>query len=330
MKKIFLVVLILFTHWVPVSAESYIVIGADDHEVIMAKDEHEIESIASITKIMTAYLALEYGDFTDTWLVGEEVLQADGSRIYVELGQQVSMRSLLYGLMLKSGNDAALIIAKRVSGSVEKFVALMNKKAKEIGMINTEFHNPHGLDVNMEGNYSTPYDMALLMQEALKNEMFCEIIKTMDYTSEWGAKWHNSNKLLESFPFCIGGKTGYTSKAGRTLVTAAKKDGATYIIVTFNLQDNVEFHHETYLQVMNERTVVTLLEPQVIEIDNYTIVIDHPFTVVATEDEIEAGEMSVYLNKSKKEYIVQWSYMEHQKVEVYKATKKFCLWRWCF
>lgn len=331
MKKLLCCFFLLLMQFDSILAENYIIVNVNDDQIIDAKDEHEVRSIASITKIMTCLIALEYGDFNDVFLVGDEVNSASGSSIYLEKNQQVSMRSLLYGLMLKSGNDAALVIAKKVAGSVEQFVELMNKKAEEIGMVNTVFHNPHGLDVDEKGNYSTAYDMSLLMKEALKNPMFQEIISTQNYTSEWGARWHNSNKLLEDFPFCIGGKTGYTSKAGRTLVTAAQKDGAQYIIVTLNMQERFEFHQAQYQTIMSERENTTLIEADTLEIGNYEVVIDEPFQVVATKEELEQGELLTSLDKEKKEYVVQWYSGNHQKMKIYKAKRKrFCFWRWCF
>lgn len=331
MKKLLCCLLLLFLQMDTIFAENYIIVNVNDDQIIDAKDEHEVRSIASITKIMTCLIALEYGDFNELFTVGDEVEAASGSSIYLKNHQQVSMRSLLYGLMLKSGNDAAIVIAKKVGGSVEKFVDLMNEKAEEIGMVNTVFHNPHGLDVDEQGNYSTAYDMALLMKEAIKNPMFLEIVSTQNYTSEWGARWHNSNKLLETFPFCIGGKTGYTFKAGRTLVTAAQKDGAQYIIVTLNMQERFEFHQAQYQSIMSERENTTLLDTATFEIENYEIVIDEPFKVVATKEELEQGELLTALDKEKKEYIVQWYSGNHQKMKVYKAKRKqFCFWRWCF
>lgn len=331
MKKLLCCLLLLFLQMDTIFAENYIIVNVNDDQIIDAKDEHEVRSIASITKIMTCLIALEYGDFNELFTVGDEVEAASGSSIYLKNHQQVSMRSLLYGLMLKSGNDAAIVIAKKVGGSVEKFVDLMNEKAEEIGMVNTVFYNPHGLDVDEQGNYSTAYDMALLMKEAIKNPMFLEIVSTQNYTSEWGARWHNSNKLLETFPFCIGGKTGYTFKAGRTLVTAAQKDGAQYIIVTLNMQERFEFHQAQYQSIMSERENTTLLDTATFEIENYEIVIDEPFKVVATKEELEQGELLTALDKEKKEYIVQWYSGNHQKMKVYKAKRKqFCFWRWCF
>lgn len=331
MKKILIVCFIMNCFLTPVNAENWIIVNVNDSQVIDAKDEHDVRSIASITKIMTCLLALEKGDYTDMWIVGDEVLSAEGSLIYLEKGQQVSMRSLLYGLMLKSGNDASLVIARRVGGTVEHFVEMMNERAQEIGMKNTVFHNPHGLDVDEEGNYSTAYDMALLMSEAIQNPMFVEIVSTQDYISEWGSRWHNSNQLLSDFPFCIGGKTGYTSKAGRTLVTAARKAGAQYVIVTLDMQDRFEFHREKYEEVMNDRQVIELIPEGSFVEDGYEIIVDHPFEIVATSKEFEHGEMKTYLDKEKNEYQVSWYYQNHMKNDVYKASKqKKCFWRWCF
>ncbi len=330
MKKLMLISLLFFSSIQVIQAEPYIVVNVNDDQVIESEDAHEIRSIASITKIMTALVALEYGDFSDRWIVGEELNKAWGSMIHLELGQEVSMRSLLYGLMLKSGNDAALVIAERVAGSEQQFVELMNKKAEEIGMFNTVFNNPHGLDVHEEGNYSTVFDMALLMCEALENPMFKEIIATEYYTSEWGVKWRNSNDLLHDFAYCIGGKTGFTNKAGRTLVTAAEKEGAQYVVVTFNLQDRFSFHEEKYINVMQDRAVHVLLESQTMELEGYTITIDEPFEVVATKEELEEATLFTYLDKQNNEYIVEWYIKDHRKIAIYDAVKKRCIWGWCF
>ena len=224
MKKIAVFFLTLMLFWTPLHADgSYIVISGNDGNVLEAENEHEVRSIASISKIMTAVVALENGDYIDQWIIGDEVTNVTGSMIWIQKGQQVSMRSLLYGMMLKSGNDAAVAIAHRVGGgSVEKFIQMMNEKAAALGMKDTEFHNPNGMDVEEEGNYSTAYDMALLMQYAMTLPQFREIVATQFYTSEWGSRWKNSNKLLSNFEFCTGGKTGFTNKAGETLVTAAQ------------------------------------------------------------------------------------------------------------
>lgn len=153
--------------------------------------------------------------------------------------------------MLRSGNDAAVAIAEHVGGSVEGFVVLMNQKAAEIGMRNTEFANPHGLD-DAENHYSTAYDMALLMQYAMKNKEFRKISRTKVYRApdpegKSERVWRNKNKLLTKlYEYCTGGKTGYTKRANRTLVTTASKDGLDLIAVTLDAPDDWNDHIAMY------------------------------------------------------------------------------------
>ena len=184
MKKLILF-LILFCYPLSVraiSAESYVVMDYDSKRVLMSHNPAKEKLIASTTKIMTAIIALENGDINSIRTVGEEVLKAYGSAIYLSLGEEITLKDLLYGLMLRSGNDAAIEIAYHISGNMENFVALMNQKAYDIGMMNTVFINNHGLeDESGNGNTSTAYDMALLMRYALTNEIFKEIIGTETY-----------------------------------------------------------------------------------------------------------------------------------------------------
>ena len=149
----------------------------DSGRILYENNPNRKMLIASITKIMTAIVAIENGDLTKEITVGDEVLSMYGTNIYVEVGEKMKLRDLLYGLLLRSGNDASVVIAKAVGGSEEKFVELMNKKAKEIGMKNTIFRNPHGLDEETE-NYSTAYDMALLSRYAYKNKTYRNIVST--------------------------------------------------------------------------------------------------------------------------------------------------------
>lgn len=175
--------------------------------------------IASITKLMTALVALESGhDLEETVTVGEACTRAEGSSLYLRPGEEISLKGLLYGVMLRSGNDAALAVAEHCGGSVEEFVGRMNEKAAQLGMVNSHFANPNGL--NAEGHYSSAYDMALLARACLENEALAEIATTKSATVD-GRVLTNHNKLLWQYEGCIGLKTGYTEKAGRTLVSAA-------------------------------------------------------------------------------------------------------------
>ena len=252
MKKFFLL-LTFFLFCLPFTvsadtAKSTIVMDLDSGRILYEKNANQKRLIASITKIMTAIVAIEEGDLTEKITVGEEVLSMYGTNIYVEVGEKMKLRDLLYGLLLRSGNDASVVIAKAIAGSEEKFVNLMNKKAQEIGMKNTIFKNPHGLDEETE-NYSTAYDMALLSKYAYKNKTYRNIVSTDKYEVSTGKKtylWYNRNKLLTTYEYCTGGKNGYTPRAGKTLVTTASKNGLNLTIVTLSDGDIYNNHIDLY------------------------------------------------------------------------------------
>lgn len=201
-------------------------------------------------KIMTSLVAIKNSNINDIVEINESVLKSYGSGIYVEVGEQISLENLLYGLMLRSGNDAAIAIADYVSGSMEKFSELMNETASSIGMKSTTFINSSGLENDKGiGNMSTSNDMALLMSEALKNETFKKIVSTKKHTVKTNYKtyiWHNKNKLLSNYKYCTGGKTGFTEKARRTLVTSATKDNMNLVIVTLNDPNDFKDHEDLY------------------------------------------------------------------------------------
>ncbi len=197
---------------------------------------------------MTAILAIESGKLEEEVTVGEEVLKMYGSNIYIELGEKMSLLDLVYGLMLRSGNDAAVVIATFVGGSEENFVTQMNQKAKQIGMKNTIFRNPHGLDEETE-NRSSAYDMALLSSYAYQNAVYREIVGTKKYQVQSNKKsylWYNRNQLLTSYKKATGGKTGYTPRAGRTLVTNASNGDLHLTAVTLNDGNEYETHKTLY------------------------------------------------------------------------------------
>ena len=202
--------------------------------------------MASTTKIMTTLLAIEHGDLDTPFLVGEEA-NVEGSSMGLKVGDTVTLRDLLYGMLLESGNDAANVAAVRVAGSVEAFAELMNQRAAQIGMTNTHFVTPSGLDD--EQHYSTAYDMALLAAEALDNELFREICASTKKTLCFGnppyeRTLYGHNKLLTSYEGAIGVKTGYTKTARRCLVSAAERDGVLLIAVTLNCTDDWNVHRE--------------------------------------------------------------------------------------
>ena len=227
-------------HGMGTSAGSAILMEAESGRVLYEQNAHEERLIASITKLMTALVALESGhDLEETVTVGEACTRAEGSSLYLRPGEEISLKGLLYGVMLRSGNDAALAVAEHCGGSVEEFVGRMNEKAAQLGMVNSHFANPNGL--NAEGHYSSAYDMALLARACLENEALAEIAATKSATVD-GRVLTNHNKLLWQYEGCIGLKTGYTEKAGRTLVSAARRGGMTLIAVTLNDPDDWRDH----------------------------------------------------------------------------------------
>ena len=307
MKKIIILFLIIIPFRVnAISASSYVVIDANSKRVLEGSNINTKKLIASTTKIMTAIIALENSDINKDIEVSNEVLKAYGSAIYIEVGERLKLIDLLYGLMLRSGNDAAIEIAQNVSNSMDEFVKLMNDKAKSIGMNDTLFINNHGLeDNNGNGNISTAYDMALLMQYALNNEKFKEIIKTPKYTIKSSYKtyiWYNKNKLLNEYKYCIGGKTGFTKKARRTLVTASYKDGKTLIVVTLNDPNNFSNHKRLYEENFNKYNIKTILKKGSFKIDNNSyngdLYIKEDIKMLLTSDEEKKVNIDYILNSN--------------------------------
>lgn len=257
MKNIILFISILFIpiNISAISASSVVVMDLDNKRVLSGYNEHEPRLIASITKIMTAIVAIENSNLDDLVEVTDIVKESFGSGIYIKVGEKITLRDLLYGLMLRSGNDAALLIAEYVGGGVDNFVYMMNEYANNLNMKNTIFINPHGLE-NKDGigNKSTSYDMALLTSYASKNSTFREIFSTKTYTCKTSMmtyKWHNKNKLLR-YDFITGGKTGFTEKARRTLVTTGSKNNINLTVVTLNDSNDWQDHVYLYNKIFNE------------------------------------------------------------------------------
>ena len=260
MKKIIVALILFFIlplnlKAITVSAECAILMDQNSKRILYEKNIHKVKSVASISKIMTAILAIESGKLKDMVVIGDEIDGAYGSAIYIKKGEQMSLLDLVYGLMLRSGNDAALAIAKHVSGSVDEFVKLMNEKAKEVGMKNTVFNNPSGLDnEDGDGNFSTAYDMALLASYAMDNETYRKITATKRHVVKTNMnvyEWINKNRLLSLYKYATGGKTGFTEKAKRTLVTTASKDNFDLVAVTLNDGNDFQDHQTLFEYAFN-------------------------------------------------------------------------------
>lgn len=218
-------------------ARAAALIDVESGRIIYSSRGDEPMLIASLTKIMTALVAIENGDLSSKVKVGKNAFAKEGSSLYLKQGEEMTLEDMLYGLMLRSGNDAATAIAEHVGGSEQGFVYLMNAKAEELNLTHTHFANPHGLDA--EGHYSSANDLAVLTAYALHNPVFKEIVATKEKTADnpyekWDYKWSNKNKMLRLYEGADGVKTGYTKKALRCLVSSATRNGQQLVAVTLN------------------------------------------------------------------------------------------------
>lgn len=315
MKKLGIICLGLFLLFpysvqaISTSATSSILVDMDSGRIIYENNSHEVRSVASISKIMTAILAIESKKLDKTVKVSDVVLEAYGSGIYIKPGEKLTLQDLVYGLMLRSGNDAALMIAEYVSGSVPKFVEKMNQKAQEIGMKQTTFHNPSGLDEEDEvGNFSTAYDMAILTSYAMKNKTYQKIVGTKKYTLKTNKNayvWYNKNKLLTNYENTTGGKTGFTKKARRTLVSTASKDQLNFVVVTLNDGNDFQDHENLHEYGFTYYKKYRLLKKGTVKIEdekyykNETLYIKNDIDYPLREDEKQSIRLSFQLNKKK-------------------------------
>jgi len=217
-----------------VSAQSAILIDVETGQILYQKNVHQRRAPASTTKIMTGILAIENGNLSDKVTASKRAAYEGGSSIYLVPNETLTLEEMVYGLLLKSGNDAAVAIAEHIGGSVENFAKMMNLKAREIGALHTTFKNPNGLP--QEGHLTTAYDLAQIARYALQNPLFAKIVSTHKKRIEWpGHSWDriltNTNKLLTRSDIVDGVKTGYTRAAGRCLVSSATKDGQQLVSV---------------------------------------------------------------------------------------------------
>ena len=224
------------------SAEGAALIDVKSGRILYSKNGQKKMRIASLTKTMTAIVAIESAKLNDVVTVPPEAVGVEGSSIYLKRNEKLTLEELLYGLMLRSGNDAAVAIAVHVGGSVPGFVHLMNEKAALIGMTNTHFTNPHGLD-DSNLHYSTAEDMAKLSAYALRNPVFQQIVATKVKEISWeGEEWNrrllNKNKMLHLYKGADGVKTGYTRLARRCLAASATRDGRQLATITLNASDD--------------------------------------------------------------------------------------------
>lgn len=295
---------------VPVNAvdfqgKSYVVIDSFTQNILSSQNEHATQSVASISKIMTAIVAIENGNLDDVYTIGDEVNEAWGSGVYIHIGDTISLRDLLHGLLLRSGNDAANCIAKNIGGDILTFVSMMNQKAQELHLKDTVFSNPTGLDEEDQGNVSSAYDIALLMSYCSQNPIFNDIVSKKTYKREdGGGIWKNKNRLLNDYQYCVGGKTGFTKKAKRTLVTRAIKNDISLVIVTLNCGNDFEFHEKMYEDYFEKYQSILILPKGIYQYHGHSFLIDQDLYYCG-EEKMQAsfqenqGILKVYVSQDK-------------------------------
>lgn len=315
------------------SAASTIVMDLHSGRILYSRDADSKRLIASITKIMTCIVTLENSSLDKVVTVGDEVTKMYGTNIYIEVGEKISIKDLLYGLMLRSGNDAAIVLANNVFKNEKIFIEEMNKKAKELGMHNTKFSNPHGLDEDTK-NYSTARDMAILSQYAYKNKIYREITGTKKYTCKTNLKsyaWYNRMSLINNYKSCIGGKNGYTPSAGKTLVSLAKKKDMILSIVTLKDSDVYNNHEILYKKYFDKYKLYTIIDKDSFKMDNNfvesDVYIKESFKYPLTVDELEKISTIIKIDEKINKnvvgkIIIKFDNKEIGKIDIYKKEQK--------
>ncbi|WP_042472244.1 D-alanyl-D-alanine carboxypeptidase family protein [Bacillus ndiopicus] len=273
------------------SSHAYAVVDAQTGRLLMGTNEHVRLPIASLTKIWTALVVLENSELSDKVTISERAALSEGSSIYLEKGQTYSIETLLYGLMLRSGNDAAHALAEHVGGSVEGFVYLMNERARLAGLSDTVFSNPSGL--HNEQHLSSAYDTARMLQIAMRNEQFKKIASTVIFNGE--QNWKNKHRLLSENNGAIAGKTGFTKVAGRTLATYFQKEQKQFIVVTLNESDDWRVHNALADNIAKNYAERTLAKKGTYTVAGEKIIVNEPIKMLVTKAEVRDMQHVVYL-----------------------------------
>lgn len=285
-----------------------IVMEVNTNRVVHALNEKNKKYMASTTKILTAITVIENCDINEIVEIKKKTTGIEGSSIYLEEGEKLSVKDLLYGLMLRSGNDCAETLAVHVSGYIKDFACLMNNTARKIGANDSNFVNPHGL--HDDNHYTTAYDLALISCYAMKNNIFREIVGTksikIPFTTRNSVRLLiNKNKLLNGLDGCTGIKTGYTKKAGRCLVSSALKNGIEFVSVVLNCPDMFEIsknlltntlsNYKNY-KIVNSDNIIYFIDGK--NGEKYGTYIKNDIVLPLTTDEYENINIKVNLNKN--------------------------------
>lgn len=299
-----------------ISADGYILLESNSKRVLDGRNIHKRYLTASICKILTAIIVIENTNIDDYLVVSKQTTRQIGSSIYLKENDALKIRDLLYGLLLRSGNDCAYLLATGLCYTENNFSIMMNKYAKMIGMSDSTFSNPSGLDDdNNMNNYSSPYDMALLMAYCMKNPVFREITSEKRHICESIDEnkfyFYNKHKLIQKYDYIIGGKTGYTEKAGRTLVSYAKKNNMELVCVTFKSSNDWNEHINLFEKGFNEYEIKNVISKGIIKTNN-----DYKLTPYLKEDvnlplkKHEKEKITIYLLNDPKEEVIGKIYIK--------------------
>lgn len=236
-----------------VTARNAIAIDRESGKILFEQSAYEIVPMASTTKILTALVTIERGNLDQKLTVSKNAASIRGSKVGYRAGEEITIRELLYGLMYKSGNDAAITLAEGIGGSIEGFSEIMNHYARSVGILDSHFMTPHGLD--KDDHYSSAYDLAILTAKGMEYEMFREVVGTRSITRDkynFTRDYNNINKILWLIPGANGVKTGYTGKAGKCLVSSVNHNGRDIIIVVLNCTDRWKQTERIFKHVIDE------------------------------------------------------------------------------
>ena len=264
--------------------------------------------IASLTKIWTALVVVENAELSEKVVVSKKAAYSEGSSIYLEEGEIVTVETLLYGLMLRSGNDAAMALAEYVGGSEEGFVYLMNERARQAGLTRTVFQNPSGLNHPM--HLSTAYDTARMLQVAMENEIFAKIASTKTYKADLkntpSIVWQNKQKLLFRDVGAISGKTGYTKVAGRTLATYFDRDDKRFVVVTLSESNDWQVHSHLADMVDEQYEWKTVIPKGSYKTATHKIKVDEDVKLLLKKGEDEQLKHTLIIPRLVQDKIAVW------------------------
>lgn len=296
----------------------YAVIDGQTGRLLEGSNPHLQLPIASLTKMWTALVVIENSNLQDKIVITNQAVASEGSSIYLKAGDEWTIEELLYGLLLRSGNDAAYALAEHVGGSVEGFVHLMNEKAELQGLTNTKFENPSGL--HAETHLSSAYDTARMLQIAMKNPDFRRIASTKLYKGT--AAWQNKHRLLHTDIGAVAGKTGYTKVAGRTLATYFEREQKKFIVVTINESDDWTFHKSLADKIDHGYEIITLAKKGSYSLSGAKIKLDEPISLLLKKEEEEQIQHVVHLSRNSASKAAIWHVFLENRVIFSKRVER--------